>query len=221
MKYVRTYSFATRKVVEIPEEELAPEMLRVSVDGVGDVYMNTRELKPGTEVRHPLFPEETVRLIQQIGDDLAEVLPQQCKDNWVDGFRYDRNPDREIAIWRRIADVYLVATRSRPMNLPMKQECFRVLMNCTSAEASTVLQITPLAFLTRNEAARIVDAYFALSRNVPIDLTSGSGKTHRPDISKNDESNSAPMRKENNHDQATGHRTVEGDGAHHMSPLRA
>lgn len=189
MRHVRTYSFDTKKVVEIPEAELGPPMIGVHVSGVGDVYVDTRELKPGTVCRHPPFPLEKVKYIQQIGEDLAEVLPQRCRDNWVDGFRYDTNPEREIAIWRRIADVYRMFTR-RPMSLPVKKECFQLLLTCTSAEPSTVLLLTPTSLLSRVEAEQIVDAYSALCRAAPIDPSTGSGKLSLPDSSADNESNS-------------------------------
>ena len=57
-------------------------------------------------IRHDYeFPEEVRELFRVIKESVDEVHPQSLEE-WEDGFCYDQHPEREIATWLHIAEVY-------------------------------------------------------------------------------------------------------------------
>ncbi|WP_257169424.1 toll/interleukin-1 receptor domain-containing protein [Bradyrhizobium sp. SRS-191] len=67
--------------------------------------VDPKKLKP-SPFRHLRLSSELLSRVRLIRAALLEVHPLSM-EAWIDGFRRDTNPDREIAIWERIASTYL------------------------------------------------------------------------------------------------------------------
>src|SRR5688500_15185081 len=102
---VLMYDFETKWLTAIPAAELAPGMLRLTVEGIaGDVWVDGKAaLGAKAPLRHPPFPEEARAHLRRLRAVFHDVYPNTL-GQWEDGFRRDADPDREIAIWLRIAD---------------------------------------------------------------------------------------------------------------------
>jgi hypothetical protein len=68
------------------------ELKTIRVDDLGEIRRH--------ESLQPELAERAEKLFARIGSMLQPTM-----EKWLDGFLCDQNPDREIAIWERIADV--------------------------------------------------------------------------------------------------------------------
>jgi hypothetical protein len=156
---VRVYEPDTGSLSEIPEEELAPGMIQIRVDGIeGEVWADASQLRP-SEYRHPPFTEKDRDYLRAIKQKLDEVYPLSLEE-WEDGFRRDQNPEREIAIWLFVAERYAEQVEGRALDPAQKREIFRVLVSCTNSPRESVLSVTQLDALTQEEAQKVVDRFF-------------------------------------------------------------
>jgi hypothetical protein len=92
--------------------------------------VNPKDLTPGP-IRHPhLSPALAIR-IEAVRTTLAEVCPIS-HDEWVDGFQRDRNPEREIVWWERVARCYAGFTAKATLSSTEKQAAFKVIFGLFS-----------------------------------------------------------------------------------------
>lgn len=102
---VQVYDIPAGTFSTMPARELAPGMVQVELEGIeGVCWVNPSHLQQ-SPYQHPPFDEETRDYLRQIKAALDEVYPQSL-EQWEDGFRCDRDAEREIAIWLHIAEVY-------------------------------------------------------------------------------------------------------------------
>jgi hypothetical protein len=158
---VRVYDFTTKKLFTIPERELAPGMVRARVAGIdGEVWVAAETLKD-SDYRHPPFPEDVRALIRRLHEVFKDVYPQTVEE-WEDGFRRDQHPEREIAIWQRMADIYTHFTEGRSLNSDQKKDIFQVILACVNNGPRHVLTTTNPRTLSRKRVKEIID-YFQRS----------------------------------------------------------
>ena len=158
-KTVRVYDPATGKVKTIPAAELAPGMVEAQVEGVGLVWIDSAQAKLSSEFKHPPFEPELREIIErEIQEPLAEVWPKTVAQ-WEDGFRRDAEPEQEIGLWCRIAERYAEFSKSEGLNQPQRQECFAIMLHCSTVPAEQVLEVVTLKALTREQAQRAIEAY--------------------------------------------------------------
>ena len=78
------------------------------------------KIKPQTFFRHKSLPDDQLNRIRLIRASLITGYPDTYKA-WVDGFKRDLHPEREIEVWERISFCYLEAI----FMLGIKAEHFR------------------------------------------------------------------------------------------------
>jgi hypothetical protein len=158
-KMVRIYDPDTRKINTMPAAELAPGMVQAQVEGVGLVWINSAAVKGGREYKHPPFEPWLREFIErEIQKPLAEVWPKtlaQLEDN----FRHDAELEQEIGIWSRIAERFTEFSTSESLNPAQKQECFSIMLHCSTVPPEQVLEVVTLNALTREQAQRAIEAY--------------------------------------------------------------
>jgi hypothetical protein len=158
-KTVRIYDSATKKINTIPAAELAPGMVEAQVEGVGLVWIDSAEVKGGGKFKHPLFEPELRDFIErEIQKPLAEVWPKTLAQ-WEDNFRRDAEPEQEIGVWCRIADRFAKFSKSEGLNQAQRQECFAIMLHCSTVPAEQVLEVVTLKALTREQARRAIEAF--------------------------------------------------------------
>jgi hypothetical protein len=116
-------------------------------------------VKRGREYKHPPFEPGVRDIIErEIQKPLAEVWPKtlaQLEDN----FRRDAEPEQEIGLWCRIADRYAEFSKSERLNQAQRQECFAIMLHCSTVSPEQILEVVPLKALTREQAQRAIEAY--------------------------------------------------------------
>lgn len=162
---VRVFDFDTRRMSTIPAAELTPGMVCVRMDGVeGDVWVDGSRLQQNV-FQHPQFSEEVRDRLRQLQAALGEVYPMSL-EQWEDGFRRDRNPDKEIEYWLHLARTYarLTAPDDPLGSTPERRRgVFQVLVGCGVAPREQVLSVAERGLLTREEAERILTAFYGES----------------------------------------------------------
>ncbi|WP_441241018.1 toll/interleukin-1 receptor domain-containing protein [Tardiphaga sp. 768_D3_N2_1] len=108
------------KIIEIVKPELFSRVnqrlavMEISRSGrAADVDINAIKLAP---LRHAKLSSELTSRIRLIRAALLEVKPTSMAA-WVDGFRRDTTPETEVAIWERIASIYLEHSYGKPKSV--------------------------------------------------------------------------------------------------------
>jgi hypothetical protein len=107
-------------------------------------------LHPGP-VRHQQLNPKQMERIYKLRDTLAEVERSPI-EKWVDNFKRDANPDKELAVWERIAAGYTRYCSSRPLSVEAKKDVFQLLLLRSMASEREVLNHIKLKTLTVDEA---------------------------------------------------------------------
>jgi hypothetical protein len=158
-KTVRVYDPVAKAVSTIPAAELAPGMVEAQVEGVGRVWINSAKVKPSGKFKHPPFEQWMRDFIErEIQKPLAEVRPITLAQ-WEDGFRCDTEPEQEIGLWCRIAERFTEFSRSEGLNPAQRQECFAIMLHCSTVGPEQILEVVTLNALTREQAQRAIEAY--------------------------------------------------------------
>jgi hypothetical protein len=157
MRTVTVYDVETESFTTIPESELAPGMVRAQIKGrEGVVWIDPSQLKQA-EFRHPPFEgtrRENVVRIQSAFPDVYE----KPFEFWEEGFRRDTNPDREIAIWMHIAEVYRKHSGGRP--LEYRNELFSLLTTCSTADPQSIHSVFEPQTLNREAVESVCEDFF-------------------------------------------------------------
>jgi hypothetical protein len=120
-------------------------------------WVNTNQLKPGP-IRHEKLSDLQIQRIKKIRGAFSEV-DQSSFDKWVDDFRRDADPDREIAVWERMAAAYSRYISGKNLSLESKLEVFQVVLLRSSAPAEEVLSHLTLKVLTAEDAKEIMKGF--------------------------------------------------------------
>jgi hypothetical protein len=153
---VRVYDFQTEQLTTIPASELAQGMVRARVIGIeGDVWVAASQAIP-SEYRHPPFPEDIRDYLRQLQKTFADVYPRTI-EQWEDGFRRDTHPDREIALWLYMGDVFEHFTSGQPLDADQKRDIFQVILASVNNGTKHVLATTNPRTLSKKRVREIVD----------------------------------------------------------------
>ncbi len=156
---ITIYDPETKIYTEVSESELAPGMVRASVDGrEGDVWIDPSLLKQ-SEYRHPPFEGDLRDQILSIQASFPSVY-EKTFEFWQDGFRRDQNPDREIAVWHHIADVYGRHAAGKPQSY--REELFSLLLTCSNSDHQRIATVFNTTIITEEDFHRITSEYYAL-----------------------------------------------------------
>ncbi|MBO0857830.1 MAG: hypothetical protein J2P21_05125 [Chloracidobacterium sp.] len=107
-------------------------------------------LNPGS-IRHQSLNHRQMERIYKLRDTLAEVERSPI-EKWIDDFKRDLNPDKELAVWERIADGYARYCSRRPLSIEAKEDVFQLLLLRSMASEREVLDNIKLKILTLDEA---------------------------------------------------------------------
>jgi hypothetical protein len=113
-------------------------------------WVDPASLKPGPIRPQGLSPKQMER-IYKLRDTLAEVEHSPI-DKWVDNFKRDANPDKELAIWEKIADGYTRYCSKRRLSIEAKKDVFQLLLLRSMASEQEVLNHVKLKTLSVDEA---------------------------------------------------------------------
>ena len=95
---------------------------------------------------------------REIQKPLAEVWPKTLAQ-WEDNFRRDTKPEQEIGLWCRIAERFFEFSESEGLNAAQRQECFAIMLHCSTVPTEQILEVVTLKALTREQAQRAIESY--------------------------------------------------------------
>jgi hypothetical protein len=102
---------------------------------------------------------QQVARITALQQQFAEVDPSSL-EQWLDNFKRDRDPDRELAIWERIALVYTNVIAGRSVSAEYKQEVFKLLVGCSMMPRKDVLNNASFTILSDKDARAIMNLFY-------------------------------------------------------------
>lgn len=124
--------------------------------------------------RRDSLTREQMTDVEQIQKDLSEVDPSSLQE-WVDDFRRDLDPDRQIALWKHIAKVYVSTVKGRDLPRDYKKDVFGLLLTCSTAPREKSSTHLILTVLSQEEANAIMDEFYAGDfEPLPITVTKPS-----------------------------------------------
>ena len=121
-------------------------------------------------IRHAELPRALIERAKALEPVFADVYPV-THEKWLEGFRRDVHPEREIAIWEQIAVAFTQFTAGRSVSLEIRREAFALLLFRSGATADATLKHAKLKYLTKDLAEQLVELYTAPPR--PISLRKG------------------------------------------------
>jgi hypothetical protein len=117
-------------------------------------WVDPNQLQPGP-IRHESLTGEQMSRIQRLQRVFSEVDPSPI-EKWMEDFKRDQNPDRELSVWEGIAAAYEKFTASRTLTLDAKKEVFQVTLLRSSAPEEDALKHLKLKILTEQDARDIM-----------------------------------------------------------------
>jgi hypothetical protein len=102
-------------------------------------------------IRHTELSPNQMERIRKLRNTLAEVERSPI-EKWVDNFKRDADPDKELTVWERIADGYTRHCSKRQLSIEAKEDVFRLLLLRSMASEQEVLNRVKLKTLTIDEA---------------------------------------------------------------------
>lgn len=111
-------------------------------------------------IRQADLPPDLLKRATALEPVFADVYPT-THEKWIENFRRDVYPEREIAIWEQIAAAYTQFFESRNAPIANRQEAFGLLLYRSGATTEDTLKKTKLKYLTRDEATRLLKLYQA------------------------------------------------------------
>jgi hypothetical protein len=116
-------------------------------------------LQPGP-VQHDNLTPEQIERITELQDTFREVDPTPLAE-WIDDFKRDREPDREIRIYESMAAAYAGFCSGRSLTLEAKREVYQLVLMRSGAPDDEVLARAALKVLTPTDAREILGLYNA------------------------------------------------------------
>ena len=102
-------------------------------------------------IKHQKLSPKQMERIDKLREALAEV-ERSSIEKWVDNFKRDANPDKELAVWEKIAAGYMRYCARKPLSREAKQDVFQLLLLRSMASEREVLNHIKLKTLTVEEA---------------------------------------------------------------------
>jgi hypothetical protein len=97
--------------------------------------------------------------INEIRLALWEVRPMPKRD-WEDGFQRDTNPDKEIALWLRLARAYQTVVARQTLTRAEKMDYYRVLLACLNSPREHVLKTVDLQTISTEQAESVIQVMY-------------------------------------------------------------
>ncbi len=129
-------------------------------------WIDPNKLKPGP-IRHASLTEEQMARVQRVQKVFSEVDPSPI-EKWVEDFRRDLNPERELGLWESMATAYETFTTSKTLALDGKKEVFQVVLLRSGAPEEDVLKHLKLKILTEKDARDIMRLFSAQPTPVTV-----------------------------------------------------
>ena len=114
-------------------------------------------LVPGP-IRHENLTDLQISRIKILQKTFEQVDPTPL-EKWLEDFKRDLRPDREIEIWEAMAQTYIEFESKPSITIPMKREAFKLLILRSGISTKETLERVQLKHLSRSQAEEILRRY--------------------------------------------------------------
>ena len=108
-----------------------------------------------------------VERLRELRQTFKEV-DSSSLEKWIDDFRRDADPDREIAIWEAMAQAYRTYSSQRQLSPAGKADLFGLLLMRSGGSDSFVLSNMHLSVLSTADAKDILRLYQAVPAPIQV-----------------------------------------------------
>lgn len=126
-------------------------------DGGKVEWVDPKTIRPGPIQRDSLSDEQMAR-IRALQAIFVEVDGQTVEE-WVDNFKRDADPDKELRVWERMAEAYRAYCDGKDLSAAAKKDVFRVVLLRSMASEQDVLDRVNLNELSRDEAVAVMKGF--------------------------------------------------------------
>ncbi len=116
--------------------------------------VNPADLKPNS-IQHEQLTEEQLQRIRKLHETFAEV-DKSSLETWIDNFKRDMNPNKEIAVWEHIAKAYTNYVSQKNLSLDAKEDVFQTLLMGSMSSDEETTKSLKLKVLLQDEARKIL-----------------------------------------------------------------
>jgi hypothetical protein len=120
-------------------------------------WVSPNKLQPGT-LQHAQLNTAQMRRIKTLHQTFQEVDPSSF-DQWVQDFKRDQDPEREIRLYEGMAEAYRSYCSGKNLTLSAKQDVYQVVLLRSGAPDKEVLPRLNLKTLTVEDAKEILKHY--------------------------------------------------------------
>ncbi len=120
-------------------------------------WVDPSTLQPGL-IRHDSLTPEQMERVRKLQAVFVEVDGQSV-EQWVDNFKRDSNPDRELDIWETMAKAHTAYCSKRTLSPEAKKEVYKVVLLRSMASEKDVLERLELKVLTKDEAVAVMRGF--------------------------------------------------------------
>jgi hypothetical protein len=164
---VKVWDFKTQTMNRMPARELRPGLQKITLrsqDGSEEqayADLNDTEL---SGYRHGPFDQSTVDFCAKIYAKMADSIKSLSDglstfEKFMDGFRCDMHPEKEIAIWHHIAECYTQIISAHPFTPTMKRDVLAITISAISNDDEQgLLNTIDFRALSKREALKVIRA---------------------------------------------------------------
>jgi len=134
--------------------------------------VDPKTLRPG-RIQHEQLSGEQVGRIKALQQTFSDV-DSSSLDKWVEDFKRDQDPEREIRIFERMAQAYRAYCSGKNLTPEAKQDVFHIVCLRSGAPDSEVLSGLELKVLSVEDAREILKYYNGAPAPIQVSTTPGS-----------------------------------------------
>lgn len=120
-------------------------------------WVDPNTIQQGPIIRDGLTPIQ-IEKIKYLYNTFKEVDPIS-QEKWIEDFKRDQNPDREIEIWMMMADTYNTYLQKSEFDIEVKKEVYKIILMRSAAPEDEVLKHLNLVHLSKKAAKEIMQTY--------------------------------------------------------------
>jgi len=118
-------------------------------------WVDPSTIQPGP-IRRESLPDDMVERIKIVQAAFADVDPSPI-ENWIEDFKRDMNPDRELAIWEAMAGAYTAYNAERTLTLAKRKELFVILLTRSGSSTEDAIAHLKLKEFNETEAREAME----------------------------------------------------------------
>jgi len=118
-------------------------------------------------ILHDTLTSKQIENISYLYDTFKEVDPK-AKEKWLEDFKRDLNPDKEIETWLMMASAYNSYCEGKNIGIDTKNEVFKIVLLRSSIPENEVLSLFKLEYLSESEAISIMKTYKLKARPLRV-----------------------------------------------------